>query len=268
MFIHDKNDLKRYVIKYIICLIPLYIYGFYKNGILLYINDYTNIFGMFKIFYLVILSVLAYFLTNKILKKEFKFDLVFLSLFLVPLFCPYDINLPLYFIVFFLSLLIRKIYIPAFVIVLLSLFGVFNSSIDNLDIYAFSIWDYLWGRNIAGVGSSSILLGLIIAAVLSFINNYKYLISLSGLFSFAFFCILFKDYTFLLNGNAILTILFIATFSNLSPYLKKYMVLYGLSIGILGFFLVKYINPYYGMALSVLFISIIYKYLVLKKFNI
>ena len=34
--------------RYIICLIPLYLYGFYKNGIKLYALGLVNIFGLFK----------------------------------------------------------------------------------------------------------------------------------------------------------------------------------------------------------------------------
>ena len=268
VYLHDKNDLKKNIIKYIICLLPLYLYGFYKNGILLYSKNYISFLGMFKIVYLLILSVGAYFITNKILKKEFKFDLTFLSLFLIPLFMPLSINLFVYFGILFVSLLFRKYYNAALVILVLSFFGKFDSLIDDTSIYAFSTWDYLWGRNIGGIASTSIVLGVIIAIVLTFTNNYKYLISIFGLLSFSILSILFKDYTFLLNGNAILTILFIATIPDKSPVLKKNMMIYGLLIGIIGFVFMKVLNPYCGMVLSTAVISIIYDILLAKKINI
>ncbi len=264
MYIHDKNDLKSYVIKYIICLLPLYIYGFYKNGILLYINDYSDILGMFKIFYLVILSVLAYFITNKILKKEFRFDLIFLSLFLLPLFCPYNINLLVYFAVVFICLLLRKFYNVSLLIVFLSLLASFSVDIDNTSKYFFTTWDLLWGRNIGGIGSTSIVLGLTIFIVLSLINNHKYFVSISGLFSLIILSIVFKEYTFLTNGNIILTLLFIASITDKSPVLKKNMVFYGLVIGALGFILCKFVSPYYGMALSTCIVSMVYEYIILR----
>lgn len=267
VYLHDKNDLKKNIIRYIICLLPLYLYGFYKNGILLYSKDYISFLGMFKIVYLLILSVGAYFITNKILKKEFRFDLTFLSLFLIPLFMPLSINLFVYFGILFIFLLFRKYYNVALVILVLSFFGKFDSLIDDTSIYSFTTWDYLWGRNIGGIASTSIVLGIIIAIVLAFTNNYKYLISIFGLLSFSILGILFKDYTFLLNGNAILTILFIATISDKSPVLKKYMIIYGLLIGVLGFIFMKVFNPYYGMVLSATIISIIYDILLVKKFN-
>lgn len=265
VYLHDKNDLKMNVIKYILCLIPLYIYGLYKNGILLYSREYISFVSIFKIIYLVLLSVIAYFLTNKILKKKVRFDLTFLSLFLIPLFVPRSINLLVYFVVMFLVLLFRRYYNVAFIIFILSLLGKFTTVADNVDVYAFSTWDLLWGRNIGGIGSTSIVLGVVIALVLAFINNYKYLISLSGIVCFAAFSILFKDCSFLMNGNAILTILFIASLPDKSPVLKKYMVFYGALIGILGFLLMKVVNPYYGMVLGVAIISIIYEYCFVKK---
>lgn len=268
VYLHDKNDLKKNIIKYIICLLSLYLYGFYKNGILLYSKDYVSFLEMFKIVYLLILSICAYFLTNKILKKEFKLDLTFLSLFLIPLFMPLSINLFVYFGIVFIFLLFRKYYNVALVILVLSFLGKFASPMDDTSLYAFSTWDYLWGRNIGGIGSTSIVLGIIIAIVLSFTNNYKYLISIFGILSFSILSILFKDYAFLINSNAILTILFIATIPDKSPVLKKNMIIYGLLIGILGSIFMKVLNPYYGMVLSTAVISIIYEILLVKKFNI
>ena len=265
MYIHDKNDLKSYVIKYIICLLPLYIYGFYKNGILLFTSDYVSFFGMFKVFYLPLLSVTAYFITNKILKENFNVDLLFLSLFLIPLFVPSNINLLLYFFVNFIFLLFRKFYNIALVITMLSLLGTFPSNIDNPSIYSFTTWDLLWGRNIGGIASTSIILGLIIFIILSLINDHKYLVSISGLLTFTLLSIIFKEYFLLTSGNAILTLLFIASIPNKSPLLKKNMLIYGTLIGAFGFILSLFVSPYYGMVLSVLLISTIYKLLNLKK---
>ena len=265
VYIHDKNSLKTYIIKYIICLLPLYIYGFYKNGILLYINDYTNIFSMFKIFYLVILSIIAYFITNKILKKVFKIDLIFLSLFLIPLFCPVKINLLFYFSILFIFLLFRKFYNVALVILVLSLFTTFITGIDNSNLYAFNLWDKIWGRNIGGIGSTSICLGLISFIVLSFINNHKFLVSLSSLCSFILLSIIFQEYSLLLNGNSILSILFIVSLPDKSPILKKNMIYYGFFVGVLGFIFCLFVNSYYGMILSIAIMSIFYEYIIFKK---
>lgn len=256
MYIHDKNDLKTYVIKYIICLIPLYIYGFYKNGYLLYINNYTNILGMFKIFYLLILAILIYFITNKILKKSINIDITFLSIFLIPLFCPVNINLGLYSLVMFIFLLFRKFMYPSFIIVILSLLGKFSTSIDDASIYSFNILDLLWGKNIGGIGSTSIILACIIFITLSIINDHKYIVSLSSLFSFILLSIIFKKYFLLTSGNAILTMLFITSLPNKSPILTKNMIIYGQLVGIVGFILCVFVSPYYGMSLATFILSL------------
>lgn len=265
VYFHEKLDLKKYIIRYIICLIPLYLYGFYKNGIVLYNKDYISFLSMFKIFYLLILSLISYFLTNKILKKKINFDLVFLSLFIIPLFMPYHINIILYFLIIFISLLFRKYYNVALIILILSLFNNFKNPAEEANIYAFSTWDLLWGRNIGGIGSTSIILGILIGIILIFTNNYKYLVVIGGLLSFIIISIIFKDYNYLTNGNAILTILFVASIPNKSPVLKKYMFIYGLLIGIIGIILMKYLNPYYGMVLSITIINIIYNVAEKKK---
>ena len=46
-YIHEKNDNKRSVFIYLISLIPLIMYGIYKNGILLYQNHYINLINVF-----------------------------------------------------------------------------------------------------------------------------------------------------------------------------------------------------------------------------
>ncbi len=70
VYLHDKNDLKKNIIKYIICLLSLYLYGFYKMEYFFILKIMLVFLEMFKIVYLLILSICAYFLTNKILKKK------------------------------------------------------------------------------------------------------------------------------------------------------------------------------------------------------
>lgn len=268
VFLHNKNNLKKIIISYILALIPLYLYGFYKNGIILYNKDYISLFGMFKIFYLLIINVLLYFITNKILKKNISFDLIFLSLFIIPLFMPFNINLLVYILVMFLGLLFRKYYNISLVILILSIFFSFLNPAEADNIYAFNTWDLLFGRNIGGLASTSIVIGILIAIYLSLTNNYKYLITLSGVIIFIILSILFKDYSFLTSGNAYLSLIFLAPWSNKSPYLKKYMLIYGALIGLLGFIFMRFINPYYGMVLAITIINIIYIVIEKKLFKV
>ena len=47
VYLKSKNNENKILVKYILLLIPFLIYGFYKNGILLYKGEYVNIFYMF-----------------------------------------------------------------------------------------------------------------------------------------------------------------------------------------------------------------------------
>ena len=46
------------------------------------------------------------------------------------------------------------------------------------------------------------------------------------------------------------------------------MFIYGLLIGIIGFILMKFLSPYYGMVLSTTILSIIYEKILAKKIDI
>ena len=154
------------------------------------------------------------------------------------------------------------------VILILSIFFSFLNPAEADNIYAFNTWDLLFGRNIGGLASTSIVIGILIAIYLSLTNNYKYLITLSGVIIFIILSILFKDYSFLTSGNAYLSLIFLAPWSNKSPYLKKYMLIYGALIGFLGFIFMHFINQYYGMVLAITIINIIYTKLLAKRLNI
>ena len=271
VFFHDDNSLKKNVIKYIICLIPLYCYGIYKNGIVLYMKGLISFFSIFKLLLFLFGGLIIYVITNIILKKKINFDLLFLSLFVIPLFLPFNTNIFLYLIVMFIFLLFRKYYNLALIILIFSSFGNFVNLGESLGIYSFNVWDLLCGRNRSGLGSSSIILGFIIMFFLNFTNNYKLSISLSGLIIFFILAIIFREYSFLVNGNAILSLIFIAPWSNLSPMERNTKIIYGFIIGILGFIFMCFFNVYYGMILSISIISVIYqlnlKFKFLKKIS-
>ena len=48
VYVRSKRSIKNITLLRIVLLLPLIIYGLYKNGIYLYINKYTNILGLFK----------------------------------------------------------------------------------------------------------------------------------------------------------------------------------------------------------------------------
>lgn len=260
---HENNSLKKQVIISILCLIPLYLYGFYKNGLLLYQKSLISIFMVPKIFYFLSFSLLAYFITNKILHKKFECDLLFLSLFIIPLFMPFNANLIIYSLVMFIALLCRKYFNLCLVILLLSLFWSFETPADSLSLYDFSLMDLLMGRGIGGIGVTSIIWGLIILVLLSVLTDYKYLVSSSSLITYLVLALIFGKLNYLTLGNPILTLILVAPFSKYTPLERKYQILYGVLVAFLGF-LLMFLNIYYGMILSCFIFSV--GYLGYKRF--
>lgn len=253
VYVHSKNDLKKNICYYLICLIPFYLYGFYKNGYLLYSRGLINFFGMFKIFYLLGINLIIYF----IIKRKINFDLLFLSMFVIPLFMSVNINYFIYIIGIFLYVFLSKYYENiSIVILILSLFGSFTNKMESLNIFDYSILDMFFGRNISGIGTSNIIMSLVLLLILSFSSLYKKDVSISSLLTYILLCILF-DRSLLLVGNAYFSIIIIASWSIISPLLTKGEIIYGIVIGLLGFLFMKYINMYYGMVMAIAIVSVI-----------
>lgn len=267
MFIHDKNNLEKQIVKFILCLIPLYLYGFYKNGILLFQKDFISFFSMFKIFYLLLINILIYTIIHLILKKKIHFNYHFLSIFIIPLFMPYNINYIIYFIIitimYFIIIKKPKISINYVDLTIMIIYLINKDSFLNPaeinKIYSFNYFDILWGRGVGSIGTSSIIISFIIFAILSFIIYYKYIIVISSFLGIILFSIIFNDFSILLNSVLISSLLFILPWSSKSPIEIKWQIIYGFLAGVLAFFLTKYLNFYYGGLISIVFCNILYE---------
>ena len=62
-FIKSKDNNSKMVMRFLIALLPIILFAFYKNGILLYIKGYTNFFGMFYPLIFIILGAMSSFIT-------------------------------------------------------------------------------------------------------------------------------------------------------------------------------------------------------------
>ena len=67
--IKSDNSIKKLSLIYIISLFPLILFGFYKNGISLYIKNYVSLFGMFKPLIIILLGFIIGSLVNIIYEK-------------------------------------------------------------------------------------------------------------------------------------------------------------------------------------------------------
>ena len=273
VYIHSKNSVKRIIMIFILSLIPIILYGIYKNGLLIYQKDLINILYIFKLLYLIILSVLIYFIIHVIWKKKQLWSIEILIPFIIPLFMPPLVNILLYLIGFILGFTLINV-IPnkfnynkltlIYLLIMIILLIFKNTSYLNLleqnEIYSFNIWDLLWGRNIGGLATTNIILALFIIVINSVFSSYKKNIAIIAIFSFCLLTLFINSFnvTSIINGNAIISFILIATDLPSSPVTKNGMIICGLLIGVLSSILCRYGLYYEGAIISIFIISILY----------
>ena len=270
VFLHTKENISIIVKKYLLCLLPLIIYGIYKNGYLLYSRNLISFPEIFKIVYLLLISFCVYLIINKLIfKKSFwSLDLVFILV--IPLFMPSNINIVIYTLGLFISYLLASIlgkklkfnkmaFCKLFIILLLVLFSNYTylNSGEALNIYSLNLWDNLWGRNIGGIATSNIILGLIILIIFCLTNMYKKSVAISSLLTFFILTLILNDFdiNIIAYSTPILGIILLNIDTISTPVTKKAMIIYGIMHGILTSILTTYLNLNEGVFISTLFLS-------------
>lgn len=270
VFLHTKENISIIVKKYLLCLLPLIIYGIYKNGYLLYSRNLISFPEIFKIVYLLLISFCVYLIINKLIfKKSFwSLDLVFILV--IPLFMPSNINIVIYTLGLFISYLLASIlgkklkfnkmaFCKLFIILLLVLFSNYTylNSGEALNIYSLNLWDNLWGRNIGGIATSNIILGLIILIIFCLTNIYKKSVAISSLLTFLILTLILNDFNIniITYSTPILGIILLNIDTTSTPVTKKAMIIYGTMHGILTSILTTYLNLNEGVFISTLFLS-------------
>ena len=270
VFLHTKENISIIVKKYLLCLLPLIIYGIYKNGYLLYSRNLISFPEIFKIVYLLLISFCVYLIINKLIfKKSFwSLDLVFILV--IPLFMPSNINIVIYTLGLFISYLLASIlgkklkfnkmaFCKLFIILLVVLFSNYTylNSGEALNIYSLNLWDNLWGRNIGGIATSNIILGLIILIIFCLTNIYKKSVAISSLLTFLILTLILNDFNIniITYSTPILGIILLNIDTTSTPVTKKAMIIYGTMHGILTSILTTYLNLNEGVFISTLFLS-------------
>lgn len=268
--LHTKENISIIVKKYLLCLLPLIIYGIYKNGYLLYSRNLISFPEIFKIVYLLLISFCVYLIINKLIfKKSFwSLDLVFILI--IPLFMPSNINIVIYTLGLFISYLLASIlekklkfnkmaFCKLFIILLVVLFSNYTylNSGEALNIYSLNLWDNLWGRNIGGIATSNIILGLIILIIFCLTNMYKKSVAISSLLTFFILTLILNDFdiNIIAYSTPILGIILLNIDTTSTPVTKKVMIIYGIMHGILTSILTTYLNLNEGVFISTLFLS-------------
>ena len=105
-YIHYEKDKSSLIHAYYLALIPLFLFGFYKNGILLYQNELISFIDMFIPLYFYGISILIGFLIAMI-RKDSKKEYILYGLILA---CTISMNTNMIFypILLFVSLFIAS----------------------------------------------------------------------------------------------------------------------------------------------------------------
>lgn len=280
VYIHSKNTIDKYVLKYIYGLIPLVLYGIYKNGIILYNANLINFLSIFKVLYLIIISLIIYIIFSIITKRKLKLNLELLSILIIPLFMPYSINLLLYsislFILLFIDYYLSKIlkynnisFIILGIILVLVIFNRYNylNPLELTNNYLYTFLDLLFGRNPGGIATSSIIIGIILIIYYSIFTIYKQNIAISSIIVFLLLTAILNNFNInsLLNSNAILSFILNRPELKNTPVSLKGTIIYGIVVGIISALLCQFVSIYTGAFIAIFIVSLSYS--ILHKFD-
>jgi len=277
-----KNISSRLYLMYALCLMPLIIYGLFKNGINLYRKDLVDTLGMLKPAILLAMgatgallgSIFRELKTNKNSKEIFnkcKGNIVEATLLVCIL--PLKTSPIVTFIVTFLfglfipQLKVNKIAIMYLIVeginVLLHLNSFDNPYLENT-LLKYDGIDLFWGLGQGGIFSTNILFIIIGFIILSFNKLYKKEMVISSLITFLTlgtipFMIMGKyDHIFpyIFGYNILFILVYIGPNLYSSSYTTKGQILSGILIGILTYIL-SFFTPYTAAILAIIIVSLL-----------
>jgi len=260
------------VIQNIYLLIPLILYGVFKNGYLVYEKGLISFISIFKPIYLVLIGLIIKISIDLIRYKKIKLDYNFIYVILVGMIMPYNINILIYFISFIILYILtlflekylkfNKVCFIYLIIVLINfIFNdfTFKSILEENYSYSFSFLDLLMGRSIGGIASTSVLFSLMGYIVL--INNFYYkkdipfVINITYLILAIIYFVITSNSAFLLNGDLIFASIFISSLPEFSPYKNTNQILYSVLIGIISFVVAITFNSIISIYMATLVLS-------------
>lgn len=273
--IHLKNDLFSLKKSYIICLFLVLLFGVYKNIICLLGGEFNQtliISRLILIFIALLIGGIKDYLEEKKINVGFN---TIISL-IVAMILPFNIN-PLIFIVS-LSLLFLLDYIDKdnklnriciiklIAILILFLFSKYSylTPAENMNEYAYSLFDVFLGNQVGGIFSTSVLLSLISLVILGFNKIYKINIVLISIGAYIATSLIFLTtgnymsvFNHLLNSSNIFAFVVIAPFSMYSPYKPNDVLIYSLCLGMLTSLISYFLLPYEGAIIAILLSNIL-----------
>ncbi len=273
-FVREETNIKKIISYLYISIIPLLIFGFYKNGI----KGYDGIF----ILHPLILDLIGFAsgaLVSIILekKKPLTSFYPFYGLLSASLVFP-NTSIIVFGLICFISLFIYKkinknnvniVCVIALIVILISNF--YETSYLNLVINSntnLDGLDYLLGKGSAGLNASCTLLSLASYLYLSTKDFYKKEIPLYSFLIYSILMVIYLSFigdinslfVRLLSNGTIFSLVFVSTMGSTSSYTKRGRICYALILGILMFIL-SFSFPSLAVISAIFLVSIMHKYI-------
>ncbi|MBP3456740.1 MAG: RnfABCDGE type electron transport complex subunit D [Bacilli bacterium] len=273
-FVREETNIKKIISYLYISIIPLLIFGFYKNGI----KSYDGIY----ILHPLILDLVGFAsgtLVSIILekKKPLTSFYPFYGLLSASLVFP-NTSIIVFGLICFISLFIYKkinknnvniVCVIALIVILISNF--YETSYLNLVINSntnLDGLDYLLGKGSAGLNASCTLLSLTSYLYLSTKAFYKREIPLYSFLIYSILMVIYLSFigdinslfVRLLSNGTIFSLVFVSTMGTTSSYTKRGRICYALILGILMFIL-SFSFPSLAVISAIFLVSIMHKYI-------
>lgn len=273
-FVREETNIKKIISYLYISIIPLLIFGFYKNGI----KGYDGIF----ILHPLILDLVGFAsgaLVSIILekKKPLTSFYPFYGLLSASLVFP-NTSIIVFGLICFISLFIYKkinknnvniVCVIALIVILISNF--YETSYLNLVINSntnLDGLDYLLGKGSAGLNATCTLLSLVSYLYLSTKDFYKKEIPLYSFLIYSILMVIYLSFigdinslfVRLLSNGTIFSLVFVSTMGTTSSYTKRGRICYALILGILMFIL-SFSFPSLAVISAIFLVSIMHKYI-------
>lgn len=273
-FVREETNIKKIISYLYISIIPLLIFGFYKNGI----KSYDGIY----ILHPLILDLIGFAsgsLVSIILekKKPLTSFYPFYGLLSASLVFP-NTSIIVFGLICFISLFIYKkinknnvniVCVIALIVILISNF--YETSYLNLVINSntnLDGLDYLLGKGSAGLNASCTLLSLTSYLYLSTKAFYKREIPLYSFLTYSILMVIYLSFigdinslfVRLLSNGTIFSLVFVSTMGSTSSYTKRGRICYALILGILMFIL-SFSFPSLAVISAIFLVSIMHKYI-------
>lgn len=273
-FVREETNIKKIISYLYISIIPLLIFGFYKNGI----KSYDGIY----ILHPLILDLVGFAsgaLVSIILekKKPLTSFYPFYGLLSASLVFP-NTSIIVFGLICFISLFIYKkinknnvniVCVIALIVILISNF--YETSYLNLVINSntnLDGLDYLLGKGSTGLNASCTLLSLASYLYLSTKDFYKKEIPLYSFLIYSILMVIYLSFigdinslfVRLLSNGTIFSLVFVSTMGTTSSYTKRGRICYSLILGILMFIL-SFSFPSLAVISAIFLVSIMHKYI-------